>query len=457
MGFGHDESFEDREDSHHPSSITAHGEPQSQMSRQSISGPNRNPVDHIVTLSIRHISRLVLGRMVAETPLSIRQWLRVVLDGKRLQVALRKVSNPQSKLTGIHSRKLLNKMKSVFAMCDTQIFTGLGILISGFFSLCPTAEGAEGLSSYHWHNVVFLTWTSSITHQSALVFLQAYFRRHHWQRTWRIILMGTLQVLLLVSMIPIAYFNWYHKRFPMHIWGESDNGGPPESLFNATILSQSAAIPSTPAICFFDLDRANSLFHAADRCLFADLEINPSIFDRGLSKRILSGMVPETTPLGSRVPYSYHIPDSVSQEVYSSVMRDLICNHDTTLLGTAAFQSTVVFALGSFAHFVFCVLQLFDYPSSRFKNSIRPVVRKSFYQSIDQVLQLDAKLFKSPHGHKIWNVIVIQPIIALYLLGQLLLDFIISDLFSVGTLEFIPNFNLTQTICRYTFCFFSLR
>ena len=90
----------------------------------------------------------------------------------------------------------------VLALADTQILTGLGILVSGFISL-PC-----GLSVYHWQMVTYLAWFAAVTHLSALTFLRNYFYNHRTKLAWRVVLMFVLQGLLMGAAFPTGHFDF---------------------------------------------------------------------------------------------------------------------------------------------------------------------------------------------------------------------------------------------------------
>ncbi|KAI1781321.1 hypothetical protein F4818DRAFT_34842 [Hypoxylon cercidicola] len=91
--------------------------------------------------------------------------------------------------------------KCVLSMADTQVFTGLGILFTGY--LCRS-----GLSALHWKMTVYLAWFSCSTHLSALVFLRNYLINHPAERLWRLASMFALLFVLVVAMIPTGHFYW---------------------------------------------------------------------------------------------------------------------------------------------------------------------------------------------------------------------------------------------------------
>lgn len=88
----------------------------------------------------------------------------------------------------------------MLVLADTQILTGIAILVSGYGSL------HRCLSMYHWQMIVILATFSTSTHLAALTFLRGYFHTHPAQRTIRITGMAALFVLLFVAMVPASHF-----------------------------------------------------------------------------------------------------------------------------------------------------------------------------------------------------------------------------------------------------------
>lgn len=95
-------------------------------------------------------------------------------------------------------------------MADIQLLTGLAILTSGFASL------RNGLSTYHWQIVVYLAWLSSLTHLTTLTFLRHYLHCRNFTRSWRLVAMFVLIIMLVVALVPTASFDWDEE------WDEDD-------------------------------------------------------------------------------------------------------------------------------------------------------------------------------------------------------------------------------------------
>lgn len=84
-------------------------------------------------------------------------------------------------------------------MSDIQFLTGFSILISGFSQL------NQGLQVYYWSLIVYLAWFSTVTHLCCLTILRNYLYNHSRERIWRVVSMGCLVILLLVSLSFTGY------------------------------------------------------------------------------------------------------------------------------------------------------------------------------------------------------------------------------------------------------------
>lgn len=92
--------------------------------------------------------------------------------------------------------------KSVLILSDTQLVTGLAILIAGYSQLdC-------GISSYHWQIMVYVAWFSSFTFLSAMAFLEGYFQTNNNLRSIRIFFMCILGGLMVAALLPTGSRNW---------------------------------------------------------------------------------------------------------------------------------------------------------------------------------------------------------------------------------------------------------
>ncbi|CAI0641598.1 unnamed protein product [Colletotrichum noveboracense] len=93
--------------------------------------------------------------------------------------------------------------KAVLEMCDIQLLTGFGILLSGYVNLF-----IDTISAYHWYIIVYLVWFSNLTHVACMTVLRGHLHRHPTQRRWRLSLMFVLWVGLLVAIGPTFWFDW---------------------------------------------------------------------------------------------------------------------------------------------------------------------------------------------------------------------------------------------------------
>ena len=88
---------------------------------------------------------------------------------------------------------------AVLAFSDQQIVTGIAILLSAYVQI------SCGLQVYHWQVAVDLAFFSSITHLTTITCLRDYFRKRRSLRTIRLILMGTIGLMLSVALGTTGY------------------------------------------------------------------------------------------------------------------------------------------------------------------------------------------------------------------------------------------------------------
>lgn len=118
----------------------------------------------------------------------------------------------------------------LLSMCDVQLLTSTGILLSGYISLFCF------ISAYHWQLVVYLAWFSNLTHIACLTALRRYLHQHQLERNWRLFFMTVLWLGLIPAMVPTAFFNWPNEE-------------------------PTACLPPSNARCFFDIHVGNALFN----------------------------------------------------------------------------------------------------------------------------------------------------------------------------------------------------
>lgn len=115
-------------------------------------------------------------------------------------------------------------------MCDAQLLTGIGILLSGYLALSCF------ISAYHWQLIVYLAWFSNLTHMACLIAMRSYLHQKQSERNWRLALMTLLWLGLVPAIIPTVFFNWANEE-------------------------PTSALPASNARCFFDTHIASILFN----------------------------------------------------------------------------------------------------------------------------------------------------------------------------------------------------
>ncbi|KAI0174428.1 hypothetical protein BJ166DRAFT_147961 [Pestalotiopsis sp. NC0098] len=174
-----------------------------------------NPLDVLISNICANASkplRTLLGRMI---PTRLNRWLNKISTREKAEDAFR---------------------QCVMSLCDTQLLTGISMLLSGFSSL----NDFDYMSLTSWLMVANLAWFSNLTHQCGLVFLRGYLYRNPNERMWRLFLMTVLFIGLASAMTPTIG----------------------AVVFDAYYGTQ----PSTPAVCFYNLEVV--------RALYADGDIN---------------------------------------------------------------------------------------------------------------------------------------------------------------------------------------
>ncbi|KAI2637983.1 hypothetical protein GGS26DRAFT_546024 [Hypomontagnella submonticulosa] len=88
---------------------------------------------------------------------------------------------------------------TIIGFGDQQLATGFSIIIAGYSQL------QSGISSYHWELVCNLTWFSTVTHLITLTSLRTEIKSHRVAKWARIVFMGVLNVLLIITIVPTGY------------------------------------------------------------------------------------------------------------------------------------------------------------------------------------------------------------------------------------------------------------
>lgn len=106
-------------------------------------------------------------------------------------------------------------------------------------------NGETPLTAADWYTVAYLTWFASTTHMAGLTVTRAAFQQLPTLRIVRVGLMFTLMMLLVVALVPTGFFNW--------------------DAFNIEGLEPTAAVPQSPAVCYFNMTTARALLES--RCM----------------------------------------------------------------------------------------------------------------------------------------------------------------------------------------------
>lgn len=89
----------------------------------------------------------------------------------------------------------------MLALGDSQVVTGVSILVSGYVQL------ACGLQYYHWLIVVDFAFSSSVTHLTTLTCSRSYLQKRPAIRIWRLVCMSVTAVLLAVVFGSTGYYD----------------------------------------------------------------------------------------------------------------------------------------------------------------------------------------------------------------------------------------------------------
>ncbi|KAI2468963.1 hypothetical protein F4781DRAFT_241719 [Annulohypoxylon bovei var. microspora] len=112
-----------------------------------------------------------------------------------------RIGAPERRKSSIHKALQDAFNKCVMCMADTQVITGLAILIGGYLF-------RSELSAFHWKMIAYLAWFACATHLSTLVFLRNYLINHPAERWWRLISTFILMLCLIIAMVPTGHFDW---------------------------------------------------------------------------------------------------------------------------------------------------------------------------------------------------------------------------------------------------------
>lgn len=127
----------------------------------------------------------------------------------------------------------------IVILSDQQVITGISILLGGFSQL------QSGITIYHWQTIFNLSWFSTMTHLLTLTVLRDEARSNTPIRSFRVVGMAVLILMLMAAMFPIGY-TVGGSQLPLNFpalclyrpgldWGWWETGISPES-FEASVM-----------------------------------------------------------------------------------------------------------------------------------------------------------------------------------------------------------------------------
>ena len=125
-----------------------------------------------------------------------------MVENQLLGVVDRRLFRVKSRIQR-HPRIQTALRKFVLSLSDQQIVTGIAIMAAGLRGLAK-----DTISTYHYQIVLYLAWLSSSVHLSAISLLTPYLSKYNGLRTWRLIGMLALFVMLLIGLVPTISDNW---------------------------------------------------------------------------------------------------------------------------------------------------------------------------------------------------------------------------------------------------------
>lgn len=154
-----------------------------------------------------------------------------IIDDELLAPVDRKVFHVTSR-TKQYPRARIALRQFVLTLSDNQVVTGIAILAAGFRGLVK-----GDISVYHYQVVLYLAWLSSSVHLSAISLLRPYLTQHYGLKTWRLIGMVVLFVMLLVGLVPTIN----------PLWGIAN----PQDDESQNLAKSAPTGWGVPAVCFW--------------------------------------------------------------------------------------------------------------------------------------------------------------------------------------------------------------
>ncbi|KAG7044905.1 hypothetical protein JMJ77_0004364 [Colletotrichum scovillei] len=206
---------------------------------------------------------------------SLNPYRKMTDQGEEIIPIAKRIPNPADQMIYKHTKRLRGWFghhadeasgveqafhKCILTLADTQLVTGLSIMLSGYYAL------TQGLSAYHWQMVLCLAWFSTMTHLSALTFLRTYLNNHPAGRFWRIFLMSLLATTLTIGFIPTGHFTFI-DRYTFSSWLSPDT---PDRIDLGTMIYPDDCDnfkTSTPKDLHCWLSRSKDFHHGSSPCV----------------------------------------------------------------------------------------------------------------------------------------------------------------------------------------------
>lgn len=268
--------------------------------------------------------------------------------------------------------------------------------------------------------------------------MRKYFQEYRWQRNFRLSLMCTQLVLLIVALLPAGYFNWYSERAYALLTGQPGYRGfiPFEWTVAYPMLAKSAAQPVSPVLCYFNVSRANDLYRWSDPCRWGDLiPVDPPELNITATSILRNVIRYENADL--REFGDIRGLDSPPRFISNAFPRlEQYCDLYTPLSQTNSFQAAVTSAASLVILLLWTAAKLFGFPSAFFRRQIRSPTSRFSRRIIEKMSRLAKHKFPTT-GHKpdFAEGVVATPLMALHLTGRLMLDMLNSKLAKVGQIQ----------------------
>lgn len=196
-----------------------------------------------------------------------------------------------------------------------------------------------------WAAVVYLAWFSAATYLAGLTSLRTYFGTRTALTSLRVVAMFNLLLVLIIGLVPTGYYNW---------------------MVSAGQEEYTAALPKSPAVCYFSVTVAQSLWKA------------------------------------HRLGFGIHKPG----------YQYTVSTEDQNILTTLAMQGMMMGVLLLTYSFTVRCVKLFPQASKHFSKSIKNPVRNKTRHTIQVAFH---KATKHPLSAELWSDCIVLPILGIYI------------------------------------------